>query len=811
MKRLLFTIILILVTSNVFAQNYSQAVKFLQQFKQVNEQAPRESVYLHTDRDWYFHGERIWFSAYLKVGGYIPSNLSNVLYVELVEPDGRIADRVLLKLENGRTNGNLSLEGVKKIAGNFEIRAYTKWGLNFGPSYEFTKPIKVIVKGEENKISATNKFDVQFFPESGHLVEDIPTKLAFKAIDGNGMGLDISGSIYDQNDNKVINFESAHLGMGALSFTPEDDNSYYAMVEDKRFDLPVVKKEGVLINVTQKGDFINLRFKASDELKSNPYLMFAHVRGTIFEATPVDLEAGINSITIPSSKFPSGIINFTLIEGNTGQTITERSVFNKNPIDHITVNLSASKQGFESREPVDLSIETYNADNERVNSIASIAVFDDGIETYDPNQTDIRTHFLLESELNGHVEDPGFYFSDDDSASAYLDYLMLTQGWKAYKMNNLVPPEDERMVSNPEKAIEISGSIKTLIRNRPIEDATLFASVMNNEDLKQITTTDSTGSFIITGLDFYGRKPLSIKANNDGSDKVWIEIDDQFDDLPFERDEITQYPLFPPRSVDLPSNAQNLAILQQRSDNALEQSEDRLNVQMSGDLGEISVEGKRDEDEDFSDRILGNLSGRGTEIYVQEKEHMKNLPIDMMLNQIPGVTANAASRSIVLRTGTLSFNSGRLPASIYVDGMATDASFVFSLSSSEIEKITVARSAVDLAAFGAGGAGGVISIKTLTGVTAFDNDRGLKAKSILGYQEPSEFYAPKYGVTVPSDYERRDSRITLHWNPTLYVSSEVSNNIRFWMNDIPSSYRIVVQGLTETGDPFTYTSLIRQN
>ena len=811
MKRLLFTIILILITSNVFAQDYSQAVKFLQQFKQVNEQVPRETVYLHTDRDWYFHGERIWFSAYLKVGGYTPSNLSNVMYVELVEPDGRIADRVLLKLENGRANGNLSLEGRKKIAGNFEIKAYTKWGLNFGPSYEFTKPIKVIVEGEENKISASGKFDVQFFPESGHMVEDIPTKLAFKAIDGNGMGLDISGSIYDQNDNKVINFESAHLGMGALSFTPEDGNSYYAMVEDKRFDLPVVQEEGILINVIQKGDFINLRFKASDAFKSKPYLMFAHVRGTIFEATPVDLETGMNSITIPSSKFPSGIINFTLIEGNTGQTISERSIFNKNPIDHITVNLSASKQGFESREPVDLSIETYNADHERLNSTASITVFDDGIESYDPYQTDIRTHFLFESELNGHVEDPGFYFSDDDSASVYLDYLMLTQGWKAYNMNNLVPPEDERLVSNPEKAIEISGSIKTLIRNRPIDGATIFASVKNNEDLKQITTTDSTGTFIINGLDFYGREPLSIKANNDGSDKVWIEIDDQFDDLPFERDEITQYPLFPPRTVDLPSNEQNLATLQQRSDNALEQSENRLNVQMSGDLGEISVEGKRDENENFSDRILGNLSGRGTEIYVQDKEHMKNLPIDMMLNQIPGVTANAASRSIVLRTGTLSFNSGRLPATVYVDGMVTDASFVFSLSSSEIEKITVARSAVDLAVFGAGGAGGVISIKTLTGVTAFDDDRGLKAKSILGYQEPSEFYAPKYGVTVPTDYERRDSRITLHWNPTLDIRSEGSNNIRFWMNDIPSTYRIVVQGLTETGDPFTYTSLIRQN
>lgn len=186
-----------LITTSISAQDYSGAVSFVQQFKNVNEEVPRESVYLHTDRDWYFHGERIWFSAYSKIGGYNVGNLSNVLYVELVQPDGTVFERSLIKLLNGRGIGSLSLRNAKPVVGNFEIRAYTKWGLNFGSSYEFTKRFKLKVKDDETRVSSSEEFDVQFFPESGYLIEGIPTRLAFKAIDGNGLGIPVAGSIYD--------------------------------------------------------------------------------------------------------------------------------------------------------------------------------------------------------------------------------------------------------------------------------------------------------------------------------------------------------------------------------------------------------------------------------------------------------------------------------------------------------------------------------------------------------------------------------------------------------------------------------------
>jgi hypothetical protein len=599
--------------------------------------------------------------------------------------------------------------------------------------------------------------------------------------------------------------------MGAVNFSPDRGHTYYALVNGNRFDIPSPKSEGVVLRADKTDGFIGLTIQASDAAKNIPYLLFAHVRGTIFHAVPVDLSGGSNSVMMPSSKFASGIVNFTLLEGNSGRAIAERQVFNNNKIDDVTVNLSATRQAYDSRDPVDLKINVINSSGENVNATASISVFDDLIEPYDPEQTNIKTHFLLETELKGYVENPGFYFSDHDSSQAFLDYLLMTQGWKAYNLDSLIPSEENLMVDIPEEGITISGTINTLWRDRPIEDAAVIATIRNNEELSQITTTDSTGKYSITDLEFYGREAIIVKGNREGSDRVWVEIDDQFSELSINKDPIPQYPLLPDQSGNQGlSPVQDYVALQERSDEAVEQSEDLLNVQMKGDLGEISVEGKREENETFVDRLLGDLSGRGAKINLQERDYLKNLPIDMILNQIPGVSANLGTRSISVRTGFSSINAGNPGALVYVDGMITDPSFVFSLSSSDVETITVARSAVDLALFGANGASGVISIKTLDGVRSAGNERGLKRMSVLGYQEPTDFYTPKYGVTVPTDYEQKDSRITLYWDPKLEINDS-SNNVRFWMNDIPSAYRIVVQGLTEAGDPFTHSVVLDQN
>ena len=127
------------------------------------------------------------------------------------------------------------------------------------------------------------------------------------------------------------------------------------------------------------------------------------------------------------------------------------------------------------------------------------------------------------------------------------------------------------------------------------------------------------------------------------------------------------------------------------------------------------------------------------------------------------------------------------------------------INTQDIKNITVARSSLDLAIYGARGAGGAIIITTRSGTgLSSRNERGTRTTYVEGFQEPTNFYSPKYGITVPKDIAQLDNRITLHWEPEFNFSDD-NNTIEFWTSDVASQYRIVIEGITETGTPFYKT------
>jgi len=57
-------------------------------------------------------------------------------------------------------------------------------------------------------------FDLQFFPESGELVDGLRSKVGFKALDYNGKGKFVEGDIVNAEGEIIIHFKSNPLGMG---------------------------------------------------------------------------------------------------------------------------------------------------------------------------------------------------------------------------------------------------------------------------------------------------------------------------------------------------------------------------------------------------------------------------------------------------------------------------------------------------------------------------------------------------------------------------------------------------------------------
>ena len=93
---------------------------------------PQEKVYVHMDNTSYFLGDTIWYAAYAyRTDKQLPSNVSRVLYVELLNQDGFLVERQLVEMRGGRGHGNFVLNDTL-YGGFYELRAYTRWQLNWG-------------------------------------------------------------------------------------------------------------------------------------------------------------------------------------------------------------------------------------------------------------------------------------------------------------------------------------------------------------------------------------------------------------------------------------------------------------------------------------------------------------------------------------------------------------------------------------------------------------------------------------------------------------------------------------------------------
>ena len=806
--------ILIISAQPLSAQQ--QSVEFVQYFRQVQNDFIRERVYLHTDRQWYVHGDRIWFSAFITAGPQnLPSAISSVLYVELFDPEGDLIERVPVRIESGRASGSITFNNTAPASGTYRIRAYTAWAKNFGKAYIHEADVAVLSdeEADESTVTVYGAPDLQFFAEGGEPVAGLPQRIAFKAVGNDGLSRQVSGWIFRQDGSDSTRFASDHNGMGVIENWTSDADGAFAVAEIEgetvRTELPAPLPSGSALQIDQNpSDFLVRVRSNAPEMMNGQQLLFAHVRGEIYYASLILMENGRGETAIPKLQFPTGIVHFTLLDPG-GNPVSERLVFNNNELDQIETEIQFSQDIYSLRDEVALDLAVADGESVLIPANVSLSVFDDAYANYNPYATDIRSRLYLETELRGYIEDPGYYFSDEPNSDQHLDLLLLTQGWRSYDMQAVSRRDNITLFSLPEDGFSLTGTIKSGFRGRPLENATVAFSLNDDEENLDIVTTGPDGKFMISGLDVEGAASFILRANNEnGSDRVQIELDNQFNSL--------ENSVLPP-AVNLAESYFNQADADQENinddfvmDNLTERSQSAragterfLEAQLFGELDEITVTAERDEiDEEEQSRRFGDRPSQRLDF--DEQEHLSTLPINIVLNQIPGVSV--VGNQVEINTGFTNFGGGAPPNPlILVDNIEADASYLLSLSPADVKTINVFRRSVELASFGISGTGGVISVRTRRGEAGYiENERGTLAGRIQGYQQPTQFYSPRYGITVPKDIEEPDERITLHWESDLTIP-ETGGTLLFWTNDVPSRYRVVLQGVTQNGVPFSAT------
>ena len=118
--------------------------KIIKLLESYTNEVPEEKVFLHLDRHNYAAGDYIWFSAYLTAGSPdVPSPLSKVLYVDLLDNEGKLLLQQTVKIENGHGHGSFRLDPFLR-EGTYHIKAYSYWMKGFGEDAVYTSAIEVL-------------------------------------------------------------------------------------------------------------------------------------------------------------------------------------------------------------------------------------------------------------------------------------------------------------------------------------------------------------------------------------------------------------------------------------------------------------------------------------------------------------------------------------------------------------------------------------------------------------------------------------------------------------------------------------------
>ncbi len=163
-----------------------------------------EKVYLHTDKPYYYPGERLWFKAYLNY--HYPAwrdSLSKVLYVELFNSDKVLQQESLLKIDSGFARGDFILPDTLK-AGTYYLRAYTSLQRNFGDDQLFVKPLplfnlndKADPVSQRTELIRSNHLTISSEWDEYKTRDKIGIMLAVKDKEGKPLAANISVSVTD--------------------------------------------------------------------------------------------------------------------------------------------------------------------------------------------------------------------------------------------------------------------------------------------------------------------------------------------------------------------------------------------------------------------------------------------------------------------------------------------------------------------------------------------------------------------------------------------------------------------------------------
>ncbi|MCF8451862.1 MAG: hypothetical protein K9G42_01590, partial [Pedobacter sp.] len=527
--RTLGMLLLLACFSDAFSQSFKPD-SITKRFDQYSELNLQEKVYVHTDRELYLAGEILWFKLYnVNTVSNRSIDFSKVAYVEIIDKNQKPVLQAKIAIEKGSGSGSLYLP-VSLSSGNYQLRAYTSWMKNFSPDFYFEKNIKLVnTLTKPDKKQALNEelnYDIQFFPEGGNMVESLPAKLAFRAIDSQGKGIDFQGTLVDENNNRLLSFKPLRFGIGSFVFTPESGKSYKVLIEipgSKTITKELSSvKTGYVLQIENAGkEQIKVKIQANEGSSNQQLVLFVHTRQNKKLSESITLNGGKAELLIEKKKLSEGISQFTLFN-STGKALAERLYFIR-PASHLNLAIKADKSAYSTRKKVILELLSKDEKGLEIDADASVSVFASNANPAD--EADIFNYLWLKSDLKGNIESPGYYLKNKDAlADEALDNLMLTHGWRKFVWQNVIAGNKPVFGFIPEiDGHIIHGRIIDTRTHAPANNILAYLSLPGKKLHLYGARSNSSGLVSFHTRDIYG--PSELVAQTDTQQDSTYKID----------------------------------------------------------------------------------------------------------------------------------------------------------------------------------------------------------------------------------------------------------------------------------------------
>lgn len=757
-------------------------------------QYPQEKVYLQLDKDYYASGGVVWFKAYVS-SDYAPTGLSAILYAELLDNKGKVITRDKLPITAGGAWGNFNLS-TEMPPGEYRIRAYTLWMLNFDPAFAYTRDIHVFTAGSEpgtsDTVSSGRDYAVQFFPEGGDLVDGVESEVAFKAIGSDGYPVAVSGTVTDDQGKTVDSLTTLHDGMGSFTLTPDPARTYQAIVTDSAgkkmtFPLPAAKSDGVVLHLIRSSEnklFFVVRKSPRDTGLYNQLDLAAQIGGHLVYFAPIDFSQGYTGGMIPLAKDPPGIMQMTLFTPE-GMPLAERLVFVRNHDVRAPVSLRRDSVSLDPRGKNKFTLEMPDS----VKGSFSVSVTDADQAAAIPGEDNILSRFLLTSDLKGFVYRPAWYFSGPDSVTdPALDLVMLTNGWRRFAWQDILNRKFPQIRYDPEangievkgQAVEKKGALKTgqisMFLRAPVDSTTFFIS----------GAIQSNGYFALNGLMFHDSASLYYKTTDTvhkGREVTVNFLSNPTGDAYVKLGSAIRAP----QTTDHAALSRFLEMARDRN-TVNKYISNRSVLLKTVDVTATKIPKEKSIEERYTSGMFKSDNGYTFDL-TNETVPYTNI-FQYLQGRVAGllISGNPSSPSVRWRGGTPGF---------FLDEVPVSADEIANVNVDDIALVKVYRPPFY---GGFGGSNGAIAIYTRRGGDQrYSPGKGFSMQRVMGYSVVREFYSPDYSVKNRLT-ELPDKRVTLYWNPDLKADSLTHKvSFSFYNSDVTKRMRIVVEGLTEEG------------